>query len=319
MEIDSAKLQDMYRTMVSIRAFEERVSKEFAAGNIPGFVHLYIGEEATATGACAVLREDDFITSTHRGHGHLIAKGGSPDRMMAELYGRETGYCKGKGGSMHIADTDLGILGANGIVGAGVTLAAGAGLSARLRGTDQVVVCFLGDGASNRGTFHEGINLAAVWQLPVVYVIENNLYAEKTRIADTYRLPDLSGRAGAFGIPDVTVDGNDVMAVHEAVGEAVARARRGEGPTLVECKTYRIHGHFEGDPQTYKPPEEVEAWKKRDPIQAFRKSLLEMDVLNEDSATTIEGSVADQIDEAVKFAENSPFPAPEAALEDVFV
>jgi len=318
MVIDSERLTQMYRTMVRIRLFEERVSTEFAAGNIPGFVHVYIGEEATATGACATLRPDDYITSTHRGHGHLIAKGGSTDRMMAELFGKKTGYCKGKGGSMHIADTDIGILGANGIVGAGIPLAGGAALSARMRGTDQVVICFLGDGASNRGTFHEGVNLAAVWQLPVVYVIENNLYAEKTRIADTYRLPNLSDRAGAFGIPDVTVDGNDVVAVYEAVGEAVARARRGDGPTLVECKTYRIHGHFEGDPQTYKPKGEVEEWKKKDPIDSFRKRLLEMGVLSEEQVEAIGTEIAGEIEQAVTFARESPFPAPEEALEDVF-
>jgi len=318
MVIDSERLTQMYRTMVRIRLFEERVSTEFAAGNIPGFVHVYIGEEATATGACATLRPDDYITSTHRGHGHLIAKGGSTDRMMAELFGKKTGYCKGKGGSMHIADTDIGILGANGIVGAGIPLAGGAALSARMRGTDQVVICFLGDGASNRGTFHEGVNLAAVWQLPVVYVIENNLYAEKTRIADTYRLPNLSDRAGAFGIPDVTVDGNDVVAVYEAVGEAVARARRGDGPTLVECKTYRIHGHFEGDPQTYKPRGEVEEWKKKDPIDSFRKRLLEMSVLSQERVEAIGTEIAGEIEQAVTFARESPFPAPEEALEDVF-
>ncbi len=318
MKLDAEKLREMYTTMLRIRTFEERVSREFAAGNIPGFVHLYIGEEATATGACAALRPDDYITSTHRGHGHLIAKGGRTDRMMAELFGKATGYCKGKGGSMHIADTDLGILGANGIVGAGITIAGGAALSARRRGTDQVVVCFMGDGASNRGTFHEGINLAAVWQLPVIYVIENNLYAEKTRIADTYRLPDLSARAGAFGIPDVTVDGNDVVAVYEAVSEAVARARQGNGPTLLECKTYRQHGHFEGDPQTYKPPEEVEAWQKRDPIVNFRRELLRTGVLTEEAVAEIDREVAAEIDAAVAFAVESPAPAPEETLEDVF-
>jgi len=286
MVISNEKLIDMYRTMVRIRVFEERVSKEFAAGNIPGFVHVYIGEEATGTGACANLGPEDFITSTHRGHGHMIAKGGRPDRMMAELFAKETGYCRGKGGSMHIADTEIGILGANGIVGAGITLAAGAGLSAKMRGTDQVAICFLGDGASNRGTFHEGINLAAVWGLPVVYVIENNLYAEKTRISDTYRLPDLSARAGAFGIPDVTVDGNDVVAVYETVGEAVARARRGEGPTLVESKTYRMHGHFEGDPQTYKDKAEIEAWRKKDPIEGFAKRLAENSVMDAAAAAS---------------------------------
>jgi len=319
MDIDKDKLIAMYRTMVRIRMFEERVSKEFAAGNIPGFCHLYIGEEASGTGACAALRPDDFITSTHRGHGHVIAKGGKTDKMMAELFGKKTGYCKGKGGSMHIADTDLGILGANGIVGAGITLAGGAALSAKMRGTDQVVICFLGDGASNRGTFHEGINMAAIWQLPVVYIIENNLYAEKTRISDTYRMQNLSDRAGAFGIPDVTVDGNDVVAVHEAVQIAVERARNGEGPSLIETKTYRMHGHFEGDPQTYKPAEEVEEWKKKDPIDMFRKRLAEMKVMTEQDAEKIDTEIAGEIEEAVKFAKESPFPAPEEALEDVFV
>ena len=318
MDIDKDKLIAMYRTMVKIRKFEERVSSEFAAGNIPGFVHVYIGEEASGTGSCATLRSDDFITSTHRGHGHVIAKGGRPDLMMAELFGKKTGYCKGKGGSMHIADIDLGILGANGIVGAGITLAGGAALSAQMRGTDQVVLCFLGDGASNRGTFHEGVNLAAVWQLPVVYIIENNLYAEKTRISDTYKLTNLSDRAGAFGIPDVTVDGNDVIAVYEAVQIAVERARTRKGPSLIECKTYRMHGHFEGDPQTYKSAEEVEEWKKKDPIEMFGKRLVEMKVLNEQDAEKIDAEIADEIEGAVKFAKESPFPAPEEALEDVF-
>jgi len=318
MTLEKEKLIEMYRTMVRIRTFEERVSKEFAAGNIPGFVHLYIGEEATATGACANLRPEDYITSTHRGHGHLIAKGGKTDQMMAELYGKKTGYCKGKGGSMHIADADIGILGANGIVGGGIPVAGGAAMSAQMRGTDQVAICFLGDGASNRGTFHEGVNLAACWNLPIVYVIENNLYAEKTRISDTCKLPNVADRASAYGIPDVTVDGNDVIAVYEAVGEAVARARKGEGPTLIECKTYRWHGHFEGDSQTYKPKEEIEEWLKKDPIPAFRKRLIEMAVLTEEDADKIDQEINEQIEKAVKFAEESPFPAPEEALEDVF-
>ena len=318
MPIEKEKLIDMYRTMLRIRTFEERVSREFAAGNIPGFVHLYIGEEAIASGACANLSPDDYITSTHRGHGHLIAKGGKTDLMMAELFGKKTGYCKGKGGSMHIADADIGILGANGIVGGGIPVAGGAALSAQMRGTDQAVICFLGDGASNRGTFHEGVNLAACWNLPVVYVIENNLYAEKTRISDTSKVTDLAARASSYGIPDVTVDGNDVVAVYEAVGEAVARARRGEGPTLVECKTYRWHGHFEGDPQTYEPEQEVEEWKKKDPIPAFRKRLVEMKLLTEQDADKIDRETNEEIEKAVKFAQESPFPAPEETLEDVF-
>ena len=318
MQIPNEKLIDMYRTMVRIRTFEERVSKEFASGNIPGFVHVYIGEEAIATGACANLRRDDYITSTHRGHGHLIAKGGKPDLMMAELFGRKTGYCHGKGGSMHIADTELGILGANGIVGGGITIAGGAALSAQMRGTDQSVICFLGDGASNRGTFHEGVNMAACWNLPVVYVIENNLYAEKTRITDTARVTNLADRASAYGIPDITVDGNDVIAVYEAVHEALVRARKGQGPTLIECKTYRWHGHYEGDRQTYKPKEEIDDWKSRDPIPAFRKKLLENRILTSVDFENIDRTVTEEIENAVKFALESPFPAPEETLQDIF-
>jgi len=318
MVIEKEKLLEMYRTMVRIRAFEERVSREFAAANIPGFVHLYIGEEAIATGVCANLRTKDYITSTHRGHGHLIAKGGKVDEMMAELYGKKTGYCKGKGGSMHIANTDIGILGANGIVGAGITLAGGAALSAQMRGTDQVVICFLGDGASNRGTFHEGVNLAACWNLPVIYIIENNLYAEKTRISDTSKVGNIADRALAYGIPNITVDGNDVIAVYEAAGKAIARAKKGEGPTLMECKTYRWHGHYEGDSQKYKPKEEVEEWMRKDPIPAFRNRLFEMGLLTEKDADRVNQEINEQIEGAVKFAEESPLPAPEEALTDVF-
>jgi pyruvate dehydrogenase E1 component alpha subunit len=312
------ELIDMYRKMVRIRLFEERVVKEFAAGNIPGFVHVYSGEEAVAVGACANLRTKDYITSTHRGHGHLIAKGGRTDRMMAELYGKKTGYNKGKGGSMHIAEVDIGILGADAIVGGGIPIAGGAALSAKMRGTDQVAVCFLGDGASNTSRFHEGVNLASIWKLPVVYVIENNMYAETTCIADTCNLTDIADRAAAYGIPGVTVDGNDVMAVYEAVGAAVAKARKGEGPTLVECKTCRHHGHYEGDTMTYRDKKEVDECKKRDPIPRFRKKLAEMGVLTEKEAEKIDQEIAQEIEAAVKFAAESPFPDPEEALEDVY-
>jgi TPP-dependent pyruvate/acetoin dehydrogenase alpha subunit len=315
---DKKELIDMYRKMVRIRLFEERVVKEFAAGNIPGFVHVYSGEEAVAVGACANLRTKDYITSTHRGHGHLIAKGGRTDRMMAELYGKKTGYNKGKGGSMHIAEVDIGILGADAIVGGGIPVAGGAALSAKMRGTDQVAVCFLGDGASNTSRFHEGVNLASIWKLPVVYVIENNMYAETTCIADTCNLTDIADRAAAYGIPGVTVDGNDVMAVYEAVGAAVAKARKGEGPTLVECKTCRHHGHYEGDTMTYRDKKEVDECKKRDPIPRFRKKLADMGVLTEKEAEKIDQEIAQEIEAAVKFAAESPFPNPEEALEDVY-
>jgi len=318
MKIGKEKLTDMYRAMVRIRLFEERVVKEFAAGHIPGFVHVYSGEEAVAVGACANLTDDDYITSTHRGHGHVIAKGGKTDRMMAELYGKKTGYNKGKGGSMHIAEVDIGILGADAIVGGGIPVAGGAALSAKMRETDQVAVCFLGDGATNNARFHEGVNLASIWKLPVVYVIENNVYAETTPVSYAMNIPNIADRAVSYGIPGVTVDGNDVLAVYEAVAEAVARARKGGGPTLVECKTCRHHGHFEGDSMTYRSKAEVEECKKRDPIPRFRKSLAEMGILTEEGAGKIDQEIAKEIDEAVKFAEESPLPAPEEALEDVY-
>ena len=318
MAIEKEKLVDMYRTMVRIRTFEQRVAKEFAAGNIPGFAHLYVGEEATATGACANLTPDDYITSTHRGHGHLIAKGGKTALMMAELYGKRTGYCKGKGGSMHIADPNIGILGANGIVGAGIPIAGGAALSAKLRGSDQVAICFFGDGASNTTRFHEGLNMSSAWKLPVVYIIENNGYFISTRTTDVMNITDIAVRAASYGVPGVTVDGNDVIAVYETVGEAVARARRGEGPTLVECKTYRWRGHMEGDPQSYKPKGELEEWMKKDPIPRAKKQFVEMGIFTEKDADKIGQEMLEELDKAVKFAEESPFPAPEETLEDVF-
>jgi pyruvate dehydrogenase E1 component alpha subunit len=316
---DKEKLVWMYRKMVEIRIFESRVAELFAAGKIPGFVHLYIGEEAVAVGACANLKDTDFITSTHRGHGHCIAKGGRLDLMMAELFAKETGYCKGKGGSMHIADVEIGILGANGIVGGGLGIAPGAGLSAKMRGTDQVTICFFGDGASNQTTFHEGINLASAWKLPVIFVCENNQYGISLHQSRHQNITDIADRATAYGIPGVVVDGNDVMAVYEAVGEAVKRARAGEGPSLVECKTYRWRGHFEGDPQMYRPQEEIEEWKAKDPIPRFEALLAEMGVMTAEEAEAIRKEVAAEVEAAVEFAEKSPEPAPEAALEDLYV
>ena len=318
MAIEKEKLINMYKVMLRIRTFEERVFKEFAAGHIGGFVHLYAGEEAVATGACANLRLDDYVTSTHRGHGHVIAKGGKTDLMMAELYGKKTGYNKGKGGSMHIANVDSGMLGANGIVGAGIPIAGGAALSAKMRGTDQVCLCFFGDGATNTTRFHEGLNLASIWKLPVVYICENNLYAETTPISYAVNIPNLVDRAAAYGMPGKTVDGNDVLAVYETVGEAVARARRGEGPTFIVCQTYRWHGHFEGDPDTYKPQEEREEWMKKDPIPRFRRKLIERRVLIEKQADEINREMEREIEKAVKFAEESPLPEPEETLEDVY-
>jgi pyruvate dehydrogenase E1 component alpha subunit len=238
--------------------------------------------------------------------------------MMAELYGKRTGYNKGKGGSMHIADVDSGILGANAIVAGGIPIAGGAALSAKMRGTDQVTICFFGDGASNTSRFHEGVNLASIWKLPIVYVIENNMYAESTPISYAANIAHIADRAAAYGIPGKTVDGNDVLAVYEAVGEAVARAKSGEGPTLVECMTYRYLGHYEGDTQTYRTKEETEEWHKKDPIPRFRKKLVEMGILTEKDADRIEQEILKELDEAVKFADESPLPEPEEALEDVY-
>ncbi|MGD9404360.1 MAG: thiamine pyrophosphate-dependent dehydrogenase E1 component subunit alpha [Anaerolineae bacterium] len=318
MELPRETLLLMYERMLKVRHFEDRVKDLFAAGEMPGFVHLYLGQEAVAVGACATLNDDDYITSTHRGHGHIIAKGGDVKLMMAELYGKATGYNKGKGGSMHIADPRLGILGANGIVGAGLPIATGAGLSAKLRKSGQVTVCFFGDGASNQGTFHEAINIAAAFDLPVVYVCENNLYAVGTRQSDVRKVEDIADRGVGYAIPGLAIDGNDVIAVYEACKEAVDRARAGMGPTLIECKTYRWRTHFEGEPDTYRPPEEVEAWMQREPIAPYRTKLIEQGVLTEAQASKIEVDVLAELDGAVEFARQSPHPEPESALEDLW-
>jgi len=319
LEINKDKMIEILKKMILIRRFEERTKKAFADGEIPGFVHLYAGEEAVAVGCCSALKTTDYITSTHRGHGHLIAKGGDIKLMMAELYGKKTGYCKGKGGSMHIADVNIGILGANGIVGAGIPIAGGAALSAKLRKTDQVAVSFFGDGASNSSRFHGAINLAAIWELPVVFVIENNQYAEKTSINTTAKIKNLSERAVGYGMPGITVDGNDVVEIFSEASKAVKRAREGKGPTLFECKTYRTYGHDEGDTQTYKSKEEIEYWKEKDPINKLKNRMIESKELTEEQYVEIDTSVIDTVEEAVMFARSSPFPQPEEALEDVYV
>ncbi len=318
MDLTKEKMIDMYITMRKIRMFEERVEELFAAGKIPGFVHLYIGEEAVATGACATLRRADYITSTHRGHGHLIAKGGETKLMMAELLGKRTGYCKGKGGSMHIADIDLGILGANGIVGGGPPLAAGAALAAQYQEKDHVAVCFFGDGAANQGTTHEAMNLAACWKLPVVFVNENNMYGISSCTTHSMCVADIADRAAAYDMPGAVVDGNDVVAVYEAVSEAVKQAREGRGPSLVECKTYRYKGHFQGDPDTYRPKEQIEEWKNKDPIPRFEKKLVDMDLLDASRIEEITNHIARELSEAVEFAEQSPFPEPSEITDDVY-
>jgi TPP-dependent pyruvate/acetoin dehydrogenase alpha subunit len=327
-ELGKNKLIGMYETMVRIRYFEEKVCDLFSQGKCLGFIHSSIGQEAVAVGVCSVLRKDDYITATHRGHHELIAKGGHMDKMMAELYGKKTGYNKGKGGSMHLTDVDLGILGMNGIVPAGLPIATGAGLSIKLRGTNQVAVSFFGDGGSNRGPFHESLNLASIWKLPVIYICENNMYAismpqtfgvsSKIPSYGSQNISDISGRASAYSIPGVTVDGNDVMAVYGAAREAVKLAKSGKGPTLIECKTYRWRGHFEGDPAVYRTPDELEKWKKNDPITRFRKQLMERGFLLEADVRKIDKSAREEVENAVKFAEESLWPEGPAALEDLY-
>ncbi|MFP3984872.1 MAG: pyruvate dehydrogenase (acetyl-transferring) E1 component subunit alpha [Candidatus Bathyarchaeia archaeon] len=309
---------EMYQKMLEIRLFEEKVFELYGQNIVPGTIHLYAGEEAVAVGVCANLRKDDYIVSTHRGHGHCIAKGARLDRTMAEILGKKTGYCKGKGGSMHIADFKVGMLGATAVVGGGIPIATGAGLSIKLRGTDQVTACFFGDGASNQGTFHEGINMAAIWNLPVLFVCENNLYAMGTRQTQVMLIRNIAERATAYGIPGITVDGNNVLAVYEAAQKAVKRARNGEGPTLIECKTYRRRGHSRWDPATYRPEEEVEEWLEKDPLLRLGKHLLDNGYVSETEFTQIKKEVADAVEAAVKFAIDSPYPEPEEALEDIY-
>ena len=312
------KLVEMHEKLIEIRFFEDKVFELYGQNLVPGTIHLYAGEEAVAVGACSALNRTDYITSTHRGHGHCIAKGADLKRTMAEILGKKTGYCKGKGGSMHIADFSIGMLGATAVVGAGLPIAVGAGLSAKLRKTDQVVVCFFGEGASNQGAFHESLNMASAWKLPVVFVCENNLYAMGTRQSRIMNVEDVAKRAAAYGIPGKSVDGNDVIAVYEAARDAVQLARKGEGPTLVECKTYRRRGHSRVDPARYRPKEEVEEWLRRDPVKRFEDYLLQNHVLTEEELQSVKAQVTSRIDDAVKFALESPYPAPEEALEDVY-
>ncbi|MGI6605238.1 MAG: thiamine pyrophosphate-dependent dehydrogenase E1 component subunit alpha [bacterium] len=320
MEFLREQLKGFYRTMYTIRCFEEKVNDLFLAGEIPGFVHLYIGEEAIATGVMANLRKTDYITSTHRGHGHTIAKGANLKKMMAEIFGKRTGYCHGKGGSMHIADFSIGMLGANGVVGGGFNLAVGAALAAKLRGSDQVAVCFFGDGASNRGTFHEAINMAAAWKLPVVFVCENNQWASTTPYRTTTSVENIADRAIGYGIPGVVVNGNDVFAVYEAARAAVQRARSGGGPTLLEAKTYRIKGHFVGDPELYRTREEVqERFENDDPLKNFRQQVLAANQLTEKDFADIETQVKEELAAALAYAKESPFPGPEELFQDLYV
>jgi TPP-dependent pyruvate/acetoin dehydrogenase alpha subunit len=311
-------LLEMFRRMTLIREFELRAIEERHQGLIPGFIHSCVGQEATAVGACLALQEGDVITSTHRGHGHLIAKGGDPGYMMAELAARQPGYCLGRGGSLHLSDFNLGILGANGIVGGGLPIAAGAALAFAMRNEKRVALAFFGDGAANEGAFHEAANQAGVWKLPVIFFCENNLYGEGTAIHRSTAVRDIAERAKAYGFAGVIVDCNDVLAVYEAVRAAAERARNGAGPTLIEAKTYRLRGHYEGDPQVYRPAEEIEEWKKRDPIPRFRALLLHEGRVTEETLEEIQGEVMAQLNEAVAFAKQAALPKAEDALYGVY-
>lgn len=306
--------------MVRIRRFEEEAGKMMENGKIPGALHLYVGQEAVASGVMQHLSVKDQITSTHRGHGHLIAKGGEFSKMFAELYGKATGYCRGKGGSMHISNMELGMLGANGIVGGGPPIAMGAAFSNKFRKTKQVAVAFFGDGASNEGSFHEAANMAAVFKLPCLFVCENNGYGEYTPQANHQAVVDVADRAAGYGMPGIVVDGMDVIAVYEAVEAALKRARAGEGPTLIECKTYRFYDHVgvRGMGLTYRTDEELETWKKRDAIIGFEARLLELGVVTQKSIDAIYAGVNAEIEEAIQFAEDSPFPEAHELLEDVY-
>jgi len=319
MNLDKEKLVNMYNTMVRIRKFDECALEHYLAGEMSGFLHLYIGEEAIATGVCANLTNKDQIVSTHRGHGHCIAKGGDINLMMAELYGKVGGYCYGKGGSMHIADRGLGILGANGIVGAGSPIAVGAAFAQRYLKTNDVTVVFFGDGASNRGTQHEAMNMASIWSLPVVFVVENNGFGLYTAQKNHQNITDISARAVSYGMKGVTGDGNDLLAVYEITKEAIDACRKGNGPVLLEFKTWRHYGHFVGDAGLYKDPKEQEYWvTERDPIASFGKYLVEQGMVGQDDLDKIDKKQKEEVDAAVEFAKASPFPEIGTMLEGTY-
>jgi len=318
MNITNEQLIQMYTTMVKIRHFENNTWDLYTKGIMQGLCHLYVGEEAVATGACMALKKDDFIVSTHRGHGHVVAKGADLNKMVAELLGKETGYCKGKGGSMHIADVSLGILGANGIVGGGFGIATGAGLSAKMRGTKQVCICFFGDGAAQQGLFHETVNLASIWKLPVIYLCENNQYELSLPIGQGMNIENIADRASAYGIAGVIMDGMDVVDVYTKVSEAVQKARNGEGPILMEAKTYRYKGHFVGDPVEYIPDGECEAWMEKCPIKKLKEKLLSDGILTEEESKNIEKAIDEEIRDATEYAKSCALPASDQLYEDVF-
>ena len=344
--MEKGLMVESYRKMVLIRKFEMCASKLFAQNKLPGFLHLYVGEEAVATGVCSALEVTDYITSTHRGHGHLIAKGGDVKKMMAELFAKETGYCKGKGGSMHISDSDKGILGANGIVGAGIPIATGAAFASKYKGDGRVAVSFFGDGAANRGTFHEALNMAAceamemgaaaimantaiatagdvpemaaAFKLPAVFVCENNLFAISVCARYHMAISDISDRAAAYGMPGYSIDGNDVELVYETTKAAVERARRGEGPTLIECKTWRHRGHYEGDPDDYRTAEEKAEWMQKDPIERLAKRLIEEGICTQAELDAIASDADKLLAEAIDEAEAAPVPSVSALMADIY-
>lgn len=318
LDLSSEMLVEMLAAMWRIRAFEEKAEELYMLGKIHGTMHLSIGQEASAVGAVFALRPDDLMLSTHRGHGHCIAKGAELDRMMAEFMGKEAGYCRGRGGSMHIADTQGGNLGANGVVAGGIPIAVGAGLSMKMQKKDRVVLCFFGDGAANSGAFHEALNMAAIWSTPVVFVCENNQYAMSLPTKRAFAIEQISQRAASYGMPGQTVDGNDVLAVYNAVLTAVERARAGGGPTLVENITYRWRGHSRSDANRYRTKAEIEEWKSRCPIARFRDSLLEAKILTPSEALQLERDAHDAILAAVAFAEESPEPDPKSIEEGVY-
>lgn len=317
-DLSPERLYDLLHQMLLIRAFEESAEQLYLQGMIHGTMHLSIGQEGSAVGACAALRPTDYILSTHRGHGHCIAKGARADQMMAEFFGKETGYCRGRGGSMHMADVDTGNLGANGIVAGGVPMAAGVGLSIQMQRQDRVVLVFFGDGATNEGAFHESLNFASIWNLPVIYFCENNQYAMSMAITRASKIEKLSDRAAAYGIPGVTVDGNDLLAVYRATAEAVERARSGGGPMLIEARTYRWKGHSKSDKQRYRTKEEVKEWQERDPIARLAQKMIEASILTEDDLAKLQARVEQEIAEAIEFAAASPEPDPATILEGVY-
>jgi TPP-dependent pyruvate/acetoin dehydrogenase alpha subunit len=320
MELSRDRLIETYRTMRTIRGFEQTLNELSQAGRVPGFLHLYAGEEAIAAGVCGALGDNDYVTSTHRGHGHSIAKGVDLNAMMAEIFGKSAGICRGKGGSMHIADVGKGMLGANGIVGAGIPLAIGAALSAKVRKTGGVAIAFFGDGASNQGAFHESVNIASILKLPVIFVIENNGYGEATPVEYHVNIRDLAVRAASYGVPGVIADGMDFFDVFEKASTAIERAKRGEGPTLIECKTYRYFGHYVGDPLTYRTKEETEKVRaSRDPLDGFEKRVVSEGKVSASELRAVDDQVSKAIAEAVKFAEASPAPGVSELLTDVYV